>query len=102
MGKRHDVADELLNAYIEAQNALKDTGKGKKNKKAKDPDAPKRPTSNYMYFATEKRDSVKKTNPSASPTEITKILGEMWNNLEKGKKGKNGTKKYDDLAEKDR
>jgi hypothetical protein len=30
---------------------------------------------------------VKKDNPEAKMTEITKIISEMWNNLDKNKKG---------------
>merc|ERR1712161_162130 len=61
-------------------------------------DAPKRTVSSYMYFAKEKRQSVQKKNPKSSPTEISKLLGEMWNKLEKGKAGKKGTKMFDDMA----
>merc|ERR1712238_356538 len=74
--------------------------KCKKDKKhnKKDEDAPKRTVSSYMYFAKEKRQSVQKKNPKSSPTEISKLLGEMWNKLEKGKAGKKGTKMFDDMA----
>jgi len=102
--KKQDMAMEFFDAHVAAQTALEkteaDKKKGKKSKK--DPDAPKRPTSSYMYFAMDKRESVTKSNPGAKPTEITKILGEMWNKLDKGKRGKNGTQKYDKKGEVDR
>jgi structure-specific recognition protein 1 len=72
--------------------------KGKKKAK-KDPEAPKRTTSSYMYFAIDKRESVTKKQANTPPTEIMKILVEMWNKLDKGK---NGIKKYDDLAAEDK
>merc|ERR1711957_556971 len=42
--------------------------------------------------------TVQKKNSKSSPTEISKLLGEMWNKLEKGKAGKKGTKMFDDMA----
>merc|ERR1711920_1121071 len=94
---------EFMEAHTAAQAAIEkaeaEKNKGKKAKK--DPDAPKRPMSAYMYFAMEKRGSVVKKNPEAPLTEVTKILGEMWT-VAKGKKGKNGTKKFDDMAAKDK
>jgi len=101
--KKEDQAMEFYEAHLLAQAALEKIEADKKGKKAKkDPEAPKRPVSSYMYFTTDKRESVTKANADASPTQIMTILGGLWNKLEKGKNGKNGTKKYDDLAAKDR
>ena len=107
--KKQDVAMELFEAHMDALAAVEKAEaaadkKGKKKAKAakKDPEAPKRAMSSYMHFAVEQRESVAKGNPTASMTEIAKILGEMWNRLEKGKSGKDGTKKYDDLAAADK
>lgn len=95
---------EFYDAHVAAQAALENADANKKGKKSmkKDPEAPKRPSSSYIYFATEKRDEVRKNSPDASMTEVSKILGEMWNKLGKGKRGKNGSKKYDDLAASDK
>mmetsp|Transcript_24550 Transcript_24550/g.28959 ORF Transcript_24550/g.28959 Transcript_24550/m.28959 type:complete len:429 (-) Transcript_24550:132-1418(-) len=102
--QKEDAAMEFYEAHIAAQTAIDNADANKKGKKnvKKDPEAPKRPISSYFYFASEKRDAVKKKNGDVSITEISKLLGVMWNKLEKGKKGKNGTKKYDDLAAKDK
>mmetsp|Transcript_23542 Transcript_23542/g.35608 ORF Transcript_23542/g.35608 Transcript_23542/m.35608 type:complete len:393 (+) Transcript_23542:110-1288(+) len=101
--KKQDTAMEFLEAHAAAQAAIEkveaEKNKGKKTKK--DPEAPKRPMSAYMYFTMEKRESVAKNNPESPVTEISKILGEMWT-VTKGKKGKNGTKKFDDMAAKDK
>lgn len=96
---KEDTAMEFYDAHVAAKTALVSAAfkKGKKNSR-KDTDAPKRPISSYMYFAKEKRQAVQKKNPQSSPTEISKLLGEMWMKLEKGKDGKNGTKIYDDIA----
>ena len=50
-----------------------------------------------MYFVADMRDSVTRENPDALPKDVIKTLSEMWNRLEKGKNGKRGTKKYDDM-----
>jgi len=97
---KEDTAMELYDAHVAAKTALDSAACSKKGKKhnKKDEAAPKRPVSSYMYFAKEKRQSVQKKNSKSSPTEISKLLGEMWNKLEKGKAGKKGTKMFDDMA----
>lgn len=47
-------------------------------KKVKDPDAPKRGKSSYIYFCVEKRDEIKEANPDMSGKEIIKELGRVW------------------------
>merc|ERR1711935_961783 len=95
---------EFYEAHLKAQAALEKAEENKKGKKkkTKDPEAPKRNLSSYLYFTMAKRETVVKAHPEASITEITKFLGEEWNKLEKGKGGKNGTKKYDELAANDK
>jgi len=104
--KKQDMAMEFLDAHIAAQAALEkadaEKNKGKKKARAKDPEAPKRPLSSYMYFVADRRDSVVRENPAAAPKEVMKTLGELWGQLEKGKTGKKGTKQYDDSAAEDK
>jgi hypothetical protein len=47
-------------------------------KKVKDPDAPKRGKSSYIYFCVEKRESIKEANPDMSAKDIIKELGRVW------------------------
>jgi len=56
-------------------------GKPKKEKKAKDPDAPKRPASAYIRFSVAKRPEVVAANPTAKLGDIAKLLGAMWKAL---------------------
>mmetsp|Transcript_20633 Transcript_20633/g.38731 ORF Transcript_20633/g.38731 Transcript_20633/m.38731 type:complete len:244 (-) Transcript_20633:129-860(-) len=93
---------QVYEAHKIAVQAVAEKDEKKKKKAKKDPDAPKRALSAYMYFCEEKRSSIKEANPDKSPAEITKILGEEWGKLDKGKGGKKGTKKYDALAAKDK
>ena len=67
----------------------------KKNKKLKDPNAPKRPMTAFLFFCKDNRKDVKSEFPDLKPTEVTSKLGEMWSSLEEKKK-----KKFLSLADK--
>ncbi|KAE8672418.1 FACT complex subunit SSRP1 [Hibiscus syriacus] len=62
-----------------------DDGKKKKRKK-KDPNAPKRAMSGFMFFCQVERENLKKSNPGASFTEVSRILGEKWKKLSEEEK----------------
>lgn len=66
-------------------------------KKEKDPNAPKRFLSAYMFFANENRDTVKAENPDATFGGLGKLLGEKWKSMDE-----NDKKPYEDMAKKDR
>ncbi|KAF5117835.1 hypothetical protein DV495_004543 [Geotrichum candidum] len=50
-------------------------------KKKKDPNAPKRSLSAYMFFASENRETVRTENPGIAFGQIGRILGERWRAL---------------------
>ncbi|KAL6706586.1 Non-histone chromosomal protein 6 [Coniothyrium glycines] len=50
-------------------------------KKKKDPNAPKRGLSAYMFFANEQREKVREDNPGIKFGEVGKVLGEKWKGL---------------------
>jgi hypothetical protein len=47
-------------------------------RKPKDPASPKKPVPAYFAFSNERRQRVKNKNPSASNSEVSKILSKMW------------------------
>jgi HMG (high mobility group) box len=47
----------------------------------KDPSAPKRPMSAFLYFSQGKRAQIKKEKPDIKNTEVSRLLGEMWRNM---------------------
>lgn len=47
----------------------------------KDPSAPKRPMSAFLYFSQGRRSQIKADNPDMRNTQVSRILGEMWRNL---------------------
>ncbi|KAL9602325.1 MAG: hypothetical protein Q9219_001891 [cf. Caloplaca sp. 3 TL-2023] len=50
-------------------------------KKKKDPNAPKRGLSAYMFFANDNRESVREENPGITFGQVGKVLGEKWKAL---------------------
>ncbi|XP_028836370.1 high mobility group protein B2b [Denticeps clupeoides] len=62
----------------EMKNYVPPKGMGKRGKKKKDPNAPKRPPSAFFIFCSEHRPTVKGEYPNLSIGEIAKKLGEMW------------------------
>ncbi|KAG0668140.1 Non-histone chromosomal protein 6 [Maudiozyma exigua] len=61
--------------------APRETKKRTKRKK-KDPNAPKRALSAYMFFANENRDIVRSENPDVTFGQIGRLLGERWKALD--------------------
>ncbi|EGW05029.1 hypothetical protein I79_015964 [Cricetulus griseus] len=59
--------------------------KGEPKKKFKDPNAPKRPPSAFL-FCSEYRPKTKGEHPGLSLGDVAKKLGEMWNNTAAGDK----------------
>ena len=52
----------------------------------KDPSAPKRPMSAFLYFSQGKRTLLKKEHPEMKNTEVSRLLGEMWRNAHESEK----------------
>jgi hypothetical protein len=71
--------------------------KEKKQKKVKDPNAPKGACGPYMWFCKEMRDDIKTENPDWAVTQIGKRLGEMWKATSEDDK-----KKFFEMAEEDK
>ncbi|EFP78745.1 Non-histone chromosomal protein 6 [Puccinia graminis f. sp. tritici] len=71
--------------------------KTKRVKKEKDPNAPKRPLSAYMYFSQDWRERIKTENPDVSFGEIGRLLGLKWKGLSEEEK-----KPYEDMASRDK
>jgi len=66
----------------------KETTKSTKSEKAprtkakKNPNAPKRPLSAYMFFSQDWRERIKNENPEAGFGEIGKLLGAKWKEMD--------------------
>ncbi|KAJ5674193.1 non-histone chromosomal protein 6 [Penicillium macrosclerotiorum] len=53
----------------------------KATRRKKDPNAPKRGLSAYMFFANDTRDKVREENPGISFGQVGKMLGDKWKAL---------------------
>ena len=69
--------DKVINEKIQAQATTKTSKKGGKRTK-RDPAAPKRGCSSYIFFCQDKRAEVKEANPDFKGAAITVELGRMW------------------------
>ncbi|MBT4478789.1 MAG: HMG-box domain-containing protein, partial [Flavobacteriales bacterium] len=74
--------------------------KSKNTKKKKDPAAPKKNKSSYLFYCAENRKIIKQKNPDAKFGEVAKLVSAEWKKC----KDKNGKeyKKYLQLANKDK
>jgi len=70
------------------------TGKKTEKKKEKDPDAPKKPKSAYLFFSLEERELLKKEQPSLNFGDVGKLIGERWKRIKPEAKNK-----YQKMAE---
>lgn len=73
---------------------------GSKRKRAhevRDPNAPKRPSTAYIFFSTEMRPKIRDDYPDLTLSERSKLMGKLWANLEQGKK-----QPFLDMAEQDK
>ncbi|KAJ1984274.1 Non-histone chromosomal protein 6 [Dimargaris cristalligena] len=57
------------------------TTEKRKPRAKKDPNAPKRNLSAYMFYSQAAREGVKQANPTASFGELGKRLGEQWKSM---------------------
>jgi len=63
------------------EKATKRTSRARTEKKKKDPNAPKRGLSAYMFFANDQREKVREDNPGIAFGAVGKELGERWKAL---------------------
>lgn len=67
---------ELVDKTFVCVNAVE---KQKPNKK--DPNAPKRPCTSYIYFSNDVRKDLQEKNPNLKPKELAAKIGELWKGL---------------------
>nr|XP_054104232.1 high mobility group protein B3-like [Callithrix jacchus] len=92
-GKGKSKFDEMAKVdKVRCDWEMKDYGPAKGGKKKKDPNAPKRPPSDFFLFCSEFHPKIKSTNPGISIGDVAKKLGEMWNHLNDSEKQPSITK----------
>lgn len=98
-GRFHTMAEKDKKRYEgEMKNWVPPKGeKGKKRKRVKDPNAPKRALSAFFWFCNDERPRVKVVLPDSSVGDVAKELGRRWNDIHESDKSK-----YEALAAKDK
>ena len=71
--------------------------KAVRKRKVKKADGPKKPKSGFMFYAKERRVTLKTEQPSLSMVDASKVMSAEWNTLSDEDK-----KRYQDMAEADR
>jgi len=85
--------DDEMKHYEPAEK----TGRGRKRKQAKDPNAPKRSLSAFFWFCNDERSGIKSSHPDYTVGDIAKELGRKWGEVDETTKSK-----YEAMAEKDK
>lgn len=89
-------AKEMEN-YVPAVDDEDDTAPPKKKRAKKDPNAPKRGMSAYLYFANDMRPKLKATNPDLSFSELNKKIAEKYKELSTDER-----ERFEQMARKDK
>jgi hypothetical protein len=88
-------SDEEKQPYVDQSN--EDKAKKEDERKKEKSDKPKRPTTAYLIFSNDNRDSIKEKNPNMKVTDIAKVLGGMWREM-----GDDEKQPYVDRAEQEK
>ncbi|XP_036603532.1 high mobility group protein B3-like [Trichosurus vulpecula] len=84
-GKEKSKFDKMTKAdKLQYIREMKDYGPAKGG--GRDPNAPKRPPSDFFLFCSEFHQKTKSSNPGIFIGDVIKKLGEMWNNLDDSEK----------------
>uniref|UniRef100_A0A8C2YIA9 HMG box domain-containing protein n=1 Tax=Chinchilla lanigera TaxID=34839 RepID=A0A8C2YIA9_CHILA len=91
--ERKSKFDEMAKSdKVYYDREMKDYGPAKGSKNKKEPNAPKRPPPGFFLFCSEFCSKIKSTSTGICIGDVTKKLGEMWNNLSDSEKQPNITK----------
>jgi len=77
--KRHGMEEEDVEGAVKKRRTA--------IKKARDPDAPKRAASSYIFFQNDLRQELRKQHPDISPSEIMSRVSKQWAEMTPEQKG---------------
>jgi len=63
------------------------TAKPTQKRRKKDPNEPKKPPTAFFLFMKSNREGIRIENPEAKVTDIAKIAGEIWRNMDRDQRG---------------
>jgi len=95
--------EEIKDYIVPSDDELLASKKGSKKKSDKDPNAPKRNKTAYIYFCSDKRAEAKsELGDDAKATEVTALLGKMWKELKEDDDRSEEMEKYTKMAADDK
>ena len=95
--------DKEINEYVPSSDDGQEAVPKKKGSKKKDSKTPKRGKTAYIYFCNDKRAEAKEElGDDAKATEVTALLGKMWNELKNDEDRADEMEKYTKLAADDK
>jgi hypothetical protein len=95
--------EEIKDYIAPSDDELLASKKSSKKKSDKDPNAPKRNKTAYIYFCSDKRAEAKsELGDEAKATEVTALLGKMWKELKEDDDRSDELEKYNKLAADDK
>jgi hypothetical protein len=86
--------------YVPSAEALAAAAGGRGSKRQRDPNAPKRPKSGYLFFCHATRPFINEEKPELGAKDVTTELGARWNILKENKP--KDVAKYSKMAEADK
>ncbi|URD86576.1 hypothetical protein MUK42_28561 [Musa troglodytarum] len=79
--KKEATGVKAPSAKGKSRDGDEEGSKKRKPKRKKDPNAPKRAMSGFMFFSNAERENLKKGNPGMSFTDVGRALGERWKKM---------------------
>jgi hypothetical protein len=92
--------EEEKSVYVPSAEAIAAAAGGRGSKRQRDPNAPKRPKSGYLFFCHATRSVINEEQPDLGAKDVTTELGARWNILKDTKPKE--VAKYTKLAEADK
>ena len=77
-----DEKDSLLSELGGSTGGSEKPKKGRKEKKERDPNRPKKATTPYLFYTQDRRATLKAEQPELGPRDIVRRMGAEWNELD--------------------
>lgn len=75
-----------LSSSHDAEGAVAGKKRARKEKAPKDPDAPKKPITSYMFYQDAKRKEMAAAHPNLAYKEVLRLMGQQWRELSEEEK----------------
>lgn len=81
-------AEEVMNGRKRKATVVEGEEGGKRKRKLKDPNAPKRPPSSYILYQNEIRQQIKKEHPEMTNSELLAFISKQWAEMDESEKAR--------------